>query len=58
MTDTLTHSAPQLADLPERTVLAIDGEETYLNDPTVAAPQELVTRVAVAMHPAGEDARA
>jgi DNA-binding transcriptional MerR regulator len=32
--------------------------ETYLNDPTVAAPQELVTRVAVAMHPAGEDARA
>jgi hypothetical protein len=26
MTDTLTHSAPQLADLPERTVLAIDGE--------------------------------
>jgi hypothetical protein len=26
MTDILTHTAPQLADLPERTVLAIDGE--------------------------------
>ena len=32
--------------------------ETYLNDPTVAEPHELVTRLAVAMDPAGAGARA
>jgi DNA-binding transcriptional MerR regulator len=32
--------------------------ETYVADPTVAEPHELVTRVAVAMAPAGEDAPA
>jgi hypothetical protein len=32
--------------------------ETYVTDATVAEPNELVTRVAVAMAPAGEGGRA
>jgi hypothetical protein len=136
MPDTLTHTPPELADIPEYAVLAVDGEgdpdgdalakaigalqpeapiegtwwsgddrlasehelpggewastlhvgpyeelpvayaallehlrergheprapvlETYLTDPTVAEPPELVTRVAVAMAPAGGGAPA